>query len=204
MSSLLIEDLLDLSPERASFAAPFARDVVVDEWSTRVLSSLGQKVPAYLQATPRDLKNLCASGVLEKLIGAGAKCQADVPMIPDSPKSGLRILLTEGFTSCDSNPDTIACEQWGDQIEFNIKDYTYTVDSSGEVAFGRGLREVSLDAVMAHEIGHWLGLDHVEKTDALMSPTVDKARCIVDADVEALLDRDPLINPTGSHTFRYK
>ncbi len=189
-SSLIIE-LLNaasdgLATQPGTTPRSLAGDVLVEDWSMRVTSNLRARVPAFLRMTPRDVSILCGSIWLTRLFGQGASCVRNQP-IAENEGAVLRIVLTDGYTVCDSDPDTIACEQYGTQIEFNIRDFTYVVDSNLEVAFGRGKRSVSLDLVIAHEIGHWLGLGHVDSLDAIMSTTTTNARCISNADVDALM-----------------
>ncbi|SDA28835.1 Matrixin [Nitrosospira sp. Nsp18] len=112
-----------------------------------------------------------------------------------SSKILLKLLILNGHTSCGFSKDIVACEADPVLMELNAGDYRFIDYLSGEIVFGRGDREIALLPVIIHEIGHWLGLPHIQEQDAIMSASAEEARCITHFDATALLKA--FENPRG-------
>lgn len=112
-----------------------------------------------------------------------------------SSKLLLKLLILDGHTSCGFSKDIVACEADPVLMELNARDYRFVNYLSGEIIFGRGEREIALLPVVIHEIGHWIGLPHIEEHDAIMSASAEDARCITHFDATGLLKA--FENPKG-------
>lgn len=69
-------------------------------------------------------------------------------------------------------------------------------------ALETGLLEVDLLQAVLHEMGHWIGVNHMTKGESIMAPSMEQARCIdfetVKAVAEQTLDSngpDKLVGP---------
>jgi hypothetical protein len=89
-------------------------------------------------------------------------------------------------TACGSSANDIACEADPELLEFNTRDYAFCLTDLGKGCIGNGPRRLNLLHILLHEAGHWLGLDHLNNPDAIMSSTLDTSRCLNDDDVAAL------------------
>lgn len=102
-----------------------------------------------------------------------------------SNSSRLRVRLLPGFTSCGNDTDVVACEKDASKVELNAKHYRF--DSlTGQTILGRGERRVPLLPILLHEVGHWIGIDHLPEADNIMSEYLDQAKCLDDTSANAL------------------
>jgi hypothetical protein len=88
--------------------------------------------------------------------------------------------------SCDNRPNVVACWNGTDQIELNLKEYSFYVGDTGNVLFGKAGKGADLIRVFTHEVGHWLGLDHLAGDGNIMSDKLASARCIDDLDMRTI------------------
>jgi|HubBroStandDraft_6_1064221.scaffolds.fasta_scaffold62305_3 hypothetical protein len=84
------------------------------------------------------------------------------------------------------NRNVIACGQQAKLVQLNGKDYTFVSRSPTTALFGRGDRPVEFFLVMLHEMGHWLGLQHLNSPNGIMSGTLRDVECIDGAASAAL------------------
>ncbi len=88
--------------------------------------------------------------------------------------------------ACDSRPSVVACWNGSDQIELNLKGYSFYVGDTGSVLLGKAGKGADLVRVFTHEVGHWLGLDDLAGDGNIMSGELASARCIDDLDMRAI------------------
>lgn len=139
------------------------------------------------------LKGLCADNFEElpqtlQRIRSAIGCKIDEGRIEISKLSASTQLIfrTTPLDGCITNTNTIACESSALKIEFNAKDYTFVSHFSQTEVVGKGLRKVDLLHVLAHEIGHWIGVGHLEQRGSLMSESMSGSRCLDSAATNAL------------------
>lgn len=97
---------------------------------------------------------------------------------PDySIASDISMSFKKRNTACGSDPDVIGC--WADEelTQYNVLDYRFAAQPSGTV-IGEGPYELDLLQAVLHEMGHWIGLAHVDATESIMASTLEHARCI--------------------------
>jgi hypothetical protein len=97
-------------------------------------------------------------------------------------------LRPDGKTACGASANDIACEADRELLESNTRDYAFCLSGATEECIGNGPRRVNLLHVLLHEAGHWLGLGHIEKPNAVMASYMSVSRCLGNDDAEALLD----------------
>lgn len=205
--SILVEELAGTPVAGMSVpqAIPNQMDQVIGRWDENVTAALGGRVPAFLRLNPTDIGRLCKSALLAELLGPDARCIDGMPTTTLAAAK-LKIVLKPEFTSCDSNIDTIACEQFGSMIELNVRDYSFGLLDTTKKPIGNGKRFVPLDLVLSHEVGHWLGIGHLHGDGSLMASSLERSRCVNNADIEALIKINtgeaPMLPRTSTFTYR--
>lgn len=101
--------------------------------------------------------------------------------------SKIRVRFRDGPTACGDDPNVIACRSDLELTEYNARDYRFVVPGTSQVDIGTGSLEVDLQHVIAHEMGHWIGLSHIESGQSLMSSSMENSRCIDTRTVDSLL-----------------
>lgn len=81
-------------------------------------------------------------------------------------------------TPCGGDAGTVACWNGKDIISMNLHDYSFYVGDIGAALLGTSHRQVDLIRVLAHEVGHWLGLGHLKGQDSIMQSFFSDARCL--------------------------
>lgn len=99
----------------------------------------------------------------------------------------IRIRFRDGPTACGDDRNVIACRSDTELTEYNARDYRFVVQTGGDDSIGAGPTDVALDHVIAHEMGHWIGLDHIESSQSLMASSMEDSRCIDMATVSQLV-----------------
>jgi hypothetical protein len=87
---------------------------------------------------------------------------------------------------CDTRPSVVACWNGTDRIELNLKHYSFYIGDTGDTVLGDAAKGADLVRVFTHEVGHWLGLDHIVGDGNIMSDELEHARCIDDRDVQRI------------------
>lgn len=98
----------------------------------------------------------------------------------------LTVYILNHFTSCGANRNIIGCSADDLVIELNAQDYKFVSHTDGEVLFGSAGPEVDLLHVLTHEVGHWMGLPHLDTSGNMMADSLSSSKCIDDSDVVAL------------------
>ena len=110
------------------------------------------------------------------------------PTPSTTPRSfSMNLLIKDGHTSCGLSPNIVACEADPSLVELNGHDYSFVAHgANGQPLFGRGGRSVDVVHVLLHELGHWIGLPHLEANGNLMAESMAESRCVDDAVVDHL------------------
>lgn len=105
---------------------------------------------------------------------------------PPAATARLLVRILPGFTTCGPDKNVIACENLASIVALNSRDYSF-VDPKNEVIFGVGTTKVALMHVLLHEVGHWIGLKHIDSWGNIMSTSLSDSRCIDGTDANALI-----------------
>ena len=101
--------------------------------------------------------------------------------------SRIRVRFRAGPTACGDDQNVIACRSDLELTEYNARDFRFVAPGTSPVIIGTGSLGVDLQHVIAHEMGHWIGLSHIEKGQSLMSSSMESSRCIDTQTVNRLL-----------------
>lgn len=105
-----------------------------------------------------------------------------------------------GSTYCGSDPEIIACRADSTLTEFNTHDYRFRLGRDTP-AVGLGAIEIDFLPVLLHEMGHWIGLGHLDHGKSIMAASAERARCIDEPTIKKLMESlDPRI--TEPQAFR--
>lgn len=131
----------------------------------------------------RGIQSIClvpektaSQGILaaQRMLGCGAFAG-----VPSKPAPKMRLTLKPKRTACGDDANIVACEADYELIELNLLDYSFRLLDANSPQIGRGGRTVDLFHVVLHEVGHWLGIGHIDDGgDSVMASTMDTSRCI--------------------------
>lgn len=170
-------------------------------------------VPRYKRLDKKDkiYTNLCSTPVhvmplpLQRIQSAvGCFDNYESTEQQQDPEMSLRIRILPGFTACGEDRNVIACEKDTSKIELNAQDYTFESLSSKRIV-GEGKNRVSLFPILLHEIGHWIGLGHLNEEGNIMSEYLSDARCVDDynANAVSIISRNGTYPMKTPQAFRY-
>ncbi|MHC8390192.1 matrixin family metalloprotease [Pseudomonas sp. MDT2-39-1] len=100
----------------------------------------------------------------------------------------IRVSFKYGDTSCGDDPNIVGCRADHELTQYNIRDYRFVAQPSGTQT-GNGPVEVDLLQAIVHEMGHWIGLSHLNSTESIMAASLEQARCIDFETVKALANQ---------------
>jgi hypothetical protein len=104
----------------------------------------------------------------------------------DQFTSHILIDFVNGKTACGESPNIIACRADTELTEFNVRDFKFVSPDASAPSMGNGEIEVDFSHVLLHEMGHWIGLAHIDSGDSVMASSLEQSRCIDAATVEGL------------------
>lgn len=184
----------DLGSPTGTLSAPVKSNGIDYDWLLLQMNS-----PVGFRMPPMGFERL---GIEDPLVGR--VCALDRSRLPDliarvydaiecgktTPSKEtfpLTLRLVDGPTSCGASPNIVACEADAHLVELNTRDFLYVAhQANSRAVFGHGVRRVDSLRVLAHELGHWIGLPHMNTPRNLMAQSVDKAECIDNAVVAAV------------------
>ena len=103
--------------------------------------------------------------------------------------ASIRVRFRDGRTACGISTNIIACRADSELTEFNVRDYQFAFSEDSAEPLGHGQIEVNLLHVLMHEMGHWIGLQHINVGQSIMAGNLSQSRCI---DLPTMLALDTL------------
>jgi hypothetical protein len=100
--------------------------------------------------------------------------------------SHILIDFVNGRTACGESPNIIACRADNELTEFNVRDFKFVSPDASAPSIGNGKIDVDFSHVLLHEMGHWIGLGHIDSGDSIMASSLEQSRCVDAVTVERL------------------
>ncbi|MBK7464700.1 MAG: matrixin family metalloprotease [Betaproteobacteria bacterium] len=196
-------------PSRGLVSPPPPEPAAAEQMLTRFLGSarIGTGAPflPYRRTeNPRkDFERLCSISANERYTPTLKRVQNALctnTVLPGT-SANIRVNFKNGETACGGDADIVGCRADHELTQYNVRDYRFTAQPSG-ISIGNGPVEVDLLQAVLHEMGHWIGVNHMTKGESIMAPSMEQARCIdfetVKAVAEQTLDSngpDKLVGP---------
>ena len=146
-----------------------------------------KRLSAYVPIEEEARKSACARPVekgallVEQVIQT--ICQPD--QLDRHWVAKMRVRFRDGATACGDSANIIACRADAELTEYNTRDYTFIGDR-GEPVAGHGKVEIDFLHALTHEMGHWIGLPHLDAGHSIMASSMQRSRCIDPSTVAAL------------------
>jgi hypothetical protein len=121
--------------------------------------------------------------------------------LPKEARASIRIRFRDGQTFCGENPNIIACRADLELTEYNVRDYRFIFSSAIAAPIGSGPVSLNLLHAMLHEMGHWIGLEHLNSGESIMAGSLSQARCINRATIDLLARGSRKSPPTRPEAF---
>ena len=106
-----------------------------------------------------------------------------------SSTARIKVAFNDGSTFCGNNANIIACRADDELTELNVRDYRFRMSGPTLKSIGAGTIEVDFLHTILHEMGHWIGLKHLDVGESLMASTMEQSRCINARTIEGLARR---------------
>jgi hypothetical protein len=100
--------------------------------------------------------------------------------------SHILIDFVDAGTTCGESPNIIACRADNELTEFNVRDFKFVSPDASTPSIGNGNIEVDFSHALLHEMGHWIGLGHIDSGDSVMASSLEQSRCVDAVTVETL------------------
>lgn len=102
--------------------------------------------------------------------------------------ANIRINFKRRETTCGNDPNIVGCRADHELTQYNVRDYRFVSQRSG-VSIGSGPIEIDLLQAVLHEMGHWIGIDHLTGGESIMASSIEQARCIDFETVKVLAEQ---------------
>ena len=90
----------------------------------------------------------------------------------------IQVRFVPGETACGDSKNIIACRADNELTEFNTRDYKFVFDDKSLTPIGIGRLEIDFSHALLHEMGHWIGLAHIDIGKSIMASSLEHSRCI--------------------------
>lgn len=138
----------------------------------------------------KDFERLCVVSATERGTPTLKRVQDALCLSKVAPRTSanIRVNFKNGETACGNDADIVGCRADNELTQYNVRDYRFTAQPSG-ISIGSGPIEVDLLQSVLHEMGHWIGVDHLTKGESIMAPSMEQARCIDFETVKAVAEQ---------------
>lgn len=109
-----------------------------------------------------------------------------VQKIAPEYSTSIIIRFAPGKNACGDSANIIACRADHELTEFNSRDFKFVFDNPAVPSIGHGRVEIDFSHALLHEMGHWIGLQHLDDGHSIMASSLGRSRCVDESTVSAL------------------
>lgn len=138
----------------------------------------------------KDFERVCTAKASERGTPTLKRLQDTLcsDVVVPGTSANIRVNFKSGETACGHDADIVGCRADHELTQYNVRDYRFVAPPSG-ITIGSGPVEVDLLQVVLHEMGHWIGVDHLNQGESIMAPSMEQARCIDFETVKAVAEQ---------------
>jgi hypothetical protein len=138
----------------------------------------------------KDFERICSAKASEQRTPTLKRLQDALcsDAVRPGTSANIRVNFKSGETACGDDADIVGCRADHELTQYNVRDYRFVAQSSG-ISIGSGSVEVDLLQAVLHEMGHWIGVDHLTQGESIMAPSMEQARCIDFETVKAVAEQ---------------
>jgi hypothetical protein len=192
-----------VGPSRGFVAPPPLDPLAAEEMLVSFLGSarVGTRAPFLPYRRTEDPKGdfdrVCTAKASETATPTLKRVQdalCSTASVPGTSAS-IRVTFKLGDTACGDESEVIGCRADHELTQYNVRDFRFSSTHPISTSIGNGRIEVDLLQAVVHEMGHWIGIEHLGSGESIMAASLEQSRCIDFQTVKAVAEQT--MSPTA-------